>query len=118
MTAISYNNLGRVLLLQGEHSEAHDLFRQAIAIASKTLPEDHWHTAGFRNNLGECLMRLERYEAAESELLASHSVLLATFGKRHARTQKVAAKLIQLYEVWIQPDRAAAWRSKLGESED
>ena len=117
-TAISYNNLGRALLLRGKHAEAHDLFRQAIAIAGKTLPRDHWHAAGFRSNLGECLMGLERYEAAENELLASHSVLLATFGSRHERTQKTAAKLIELYDVWIKPERAAAWRSKLEKSED
>ncbi len=117
-TAISYNNLGRALLFLGEHPEAHDLFQQAIAVASLTLPQDHWNLAGIRSNLGECLVGLGRYEAAERELLASHSVLLATFGSHHARTQKAAAKLIGLYGAWNKPEQAAAWRSKLEEREE
>ena len=45
-------------------------------------------------------------------------MMSATFGSGHERTRKAVAKLIALYDVWIEPERAAAWRSTLDESED
>ncbi len=55
----------------------------------------------------ECLSKLRRYEDAETLLLAIED-----------QTADVIRGLVELYEAWDKPDKAAQWRAKLPEPAD
>ena len=80
------NNLAMLLQRGGRVGEA-------AAIYQRLLPADHYLTAIFRNNYGDCLADLGRSAEAREQLEASHAVLLATFGEGHPRVTKSAIRL-------------------------
>ena len=61
---------------------------------------------------GVCLTGQQRYTEAETALLEAHDILTAAVGTEHAQTQKVIPNLVELYDVWGKPEKAAAWRGK------
>ncbi len=112
-TAISCNNLARVLMAQGKLDEATELCRQALETARRSLPPAHWHIATFQGNYGDCLAARKEFEAAELELLESHSLYRDALGEDHELTREAARKLVDLYLAWGHPELAADWRRAL-----
>ncbi len=113
-TAISCNNLARVLMARGRLDEAAELFRQALEATRRSLPRTHWHIAVFQGNYGDCLVAKGEFEAAESELLESHSLYQDSLGDEHELTRQAVQKLFDLYVAWGHPELAMDWRSGLG----
>ncbi|MBS1791791.1 MAG: serine/threonine protein kinase [Acidobacteria bacterium] len=110
-TATSIYNLAAVYLDQGRYEEAERLGRQALEICLKTLNPEHWLVNRARSFLGDCLTRLKRYPEAEEQLLTGYAGLKVERGEQHALTRKTVSRLIELYEAWEKPDKAALYRN-------
>jgi tetratricopeptide (TPR) repeat protein len=111
--AISLNNLARLLGKKGDYAAAEPLIKEAVDIFQRSLPPGHWMIAQSRSNRGAFLMELKRYREAETELLAGYAGLKATQGEQHERTQSAINHLVELYQAWGKPDRAAHYRALL-----
>jgi len=116
--AITLNNLGGLLVNKGAHEEAEQSFREAIAVFKKTFPENHWQIANANSLLGGCLSNLRRYSQAEKLLGESHSIIKKQFGASHRRTIAALKRIIELYETWKKPDKAAEYLEILKENEN
>jgi len=116
--AITLNNLGGLLVNKGAHEEAEQSFREAIAVFKKTFPENHWQIANANSLLGGCLSKLRRYSQAEKLLVESHSIIKKQFGASHRRTIAALKRIIELYEAWKKPDKAAEYLEILKENEN
>jgi len=64
-----------------------------------------------RIDFGICLTRLERFEDAEEQLLRGYKKLI----QDSVSTERVVARLVQLYETWGKPEKAAEYRAILTE---
>lgn len=107
----SFNNIALLLYLKGQYGEAEKTQRQAIEIYLKSLKPDHWMIHRSRSNLGACLIKLKRYGEAEEQLLAGYGGLKAALGDQHAQSRKAADHLIELYQSWRKPEKAALYRA-------
>ena len=91
----SYNNLAMLLQGAGKPEEARPLYEKLLAMCDAALPADHYVTAIFRNNYGECLGMLGEYDAALAALQASDRVLQSVFEEGSPRLiksrQRIAA---------------------------
>jgi serine/threonine-protein kinase len=114
--ASTLTSLGVVLTRAGSPEDGEPLLREALAIRQAALPEGHWLTANTASNLGGCLTALRRYEEAERLLVEGYTVLQAQRGDRDERTRQALRRLIDLYEGWGQPEKAATYRALWEES--
>ncbi len=87
------NNLAMLLMNNGEAEEAELLFAELLTMCEARLPAGHYYVALFRNNYGECLTKLGKFELAQEALDTSHPILEATFGADHARTLKSIGRI-------------------------
>ena len=87
------NNLAMLLMKRGQPAEAATHFARAIQRMVAKVGADHPYALIFRNNYGECLTKLGRYDEALKELQASHTGLVATFGAEHERVKKSLARI-------------------------
>ena len=107
----SLNNIGILLYLKGEYAEAEKAQHQAIETYLKSLKPDHWMIHRSRSHLGACLIKLKRYREAEEQLLAGYGGLKAALGNQHTQTQTAVSRLIELYESWGKPAKAAPYHA-------
>jgi tetratricopeptide (TPR) repeat protein len=115
-------DLGQDLLLRGRHAVAEPILREALVILEKKRPEG-LTTDLVRSAFGSVL--LERGQYAEAEPLVLRGYEGIKVGEKrlpplYARFHVAMAggRIIRLYEAWGRPDRAAEWRSKLGDLSD
>lgn len=97
-TLVAVSNLASLYQETGRFSEAEALMRETIAIGNSILPEDHWYMAAFRNNLGACLMKQERWEEAAVELEFAHAGFVQAFGADHSKSKHVKDLLGEIAE--------------------
>ncbi len=109
----SLSALTSLLITVGEHAEAERQAREAAVILRATLPEDHWRIRYAESMRGACLTALGRYEEAEPILMASYRSLKTQQGDGSPYVRKTLERLVDLYEAWGRPDRAAEYRSAL-----
>jgi tetratricopeptide (TPR) repeat protein len=116
-TAYTLGWLARNLLLQKRYGEAEPIAREALAICEKERPEDPQRFY-FVSILGDVLYGQENYTAAESYLLQGYegmkrreAGMLAIWKRRMA---EAGERVVRFYEVTDQPEKARAWREKLG----
>ena len=115
--ASALGNLAFLLSDQGAYEEAAKWHSESVAILEKTLDEGHWHTANAKAHYANCLTKLGRYQEAEELLLAAHPVFRSVMGEQNMRTQRAIRLLIELYEAWSKPEKAAEYRALLEETE-
>jgi uncharacterized protein HemY len=107
--------LGQNLTRQRKYGEAEALLRSALAIREKG-DRDDWGLFRSQAFLGECLAGQRRYAEAEPLLLEGYQGMLA-------RKERIAAPdryhldsarewIIQLYQAWGKPEKAAEWKKK------
>ena len=60
---------------------------------------------------GSYLVALERYQEAETYLLASYHLLYEVKGEQNPCTRDAARRAAALYEAWGREDEAAAYRA-------
>jgi len=112
-TLAALSNLAGLLSAQGKPSEAEPLYQTVVRTAPRALPAGHWQIALYQGLYGQCLVRLQRYEQAEAELLQSYAGLVAALGASHERTLRAVERLVTLYEAWGRSEQAAEWQAKL-----
>ena len=64
-------------------------------------------------HMGRLLVGLARYAEAEQHLLAAQATSGRAPNGDGERTTRIVKLLIDLYEAWGRPDKAAKWRRKL-----
>jgi tetratricopeptide (TPR) repeat protein len=118
--AQSMNNLAQFLRNAGKCAEAEPLYREALDLARQSLPPGHYMLAMMRKNLGTCLMLLERFEEAETEIQACYEHLIQTPDAPPQYVTITIEALVALYDKWAAADpqsgaaeKAAEWREKL-----
>ncbi|MCS6804680.1 MAG: serine/threonine-protein kinase [Acidobacteriota bacterium] len=111
--ATSLVGLGVLLTDKGNPQAAEPLLRDGLNALRRTLPEDHWWIAQAESGLGACLVALRRYDEAEPLLVKSYATLKAQRGGRNRHTQQTLQRLIDLYEAWGKPGKAAQYRAHL-----
>ena len=105
------HNLARLLAERREFAEAEALYQEACALSDKRDGLNHWKSANLRSNYGNFLLDRGRYEEAEALLLGSYPVLRETLGPEHERTERNRERLVELYEAWGKPEKAAEYRA-------
>jgi serine/threonine protein kinase len=95
------------------YQEAADELKTVVAraLASPDLGPGHWHTAIHEQHYGNCLRRLQRYDDAQTQLLASYRALRGARGPGSAETKSVIADLVGLYRDWQKPDQQRPWEA-------
>jgi tetratricopeptide (TPR) repeat protein len=109
--------LGLDLLKQRKYAEAEPFVRECLKIRERSAP-DNLMTFNTRSLLGGSLLGQEKYAEAEPLLLAGYEGMKrreATIppGGR-VRLTEANERLVQLYEAWGKPEKAAVWRARLG----
>jgi len=111
--AITFTNLASLLQRKGDYAGAEPLYRQAIELNRKVFPENDWQIETIKSLLGGCLVAEHRYAAAEPLLLESYPIIKSTFGDSHNRTQVAARRIVDLYNSWGKPQKAAPYAAML-----
>jgi serine/threonine-protein kinase len=111
VVAASLLILGKSLLESGDVRGAEAALGEALAIRQATLPPGHWQTASAQSALGRCLAKERRFREAEPMLVDAFDRLRADRGPEHERTLDALQNVIDLYEAWGKPDKAAEYRT-------
>jgi len=109
-TAISANNLAEVLLKEHHYARAETLQRSTVqALTEKPLP-GNMNVGLAELNLGESLLRQNRYQEALAPLLAAYEVLNRGGAPYATRLDATRRYLAEAYEKLGQPNNAARFR--------
>ena len=109
--------LGRIFVHLKRYKNAEPLLREALTIRRmrRNFPGD-WKTAKTESVLGACLTGLGKYGEAEPYLLRGYPIIAKDKGSDHRRTIEAIQRVINLYEAWNKPDKAAKYRAILHEA--
>src|SRR5262249_38713560 len=111
----SMAELGQFMLKGRKYTEAEPLLRQCLAIREKQQP-DKWTTFSTKSLLGGSLLGQAKYADAEPLLLAGYEGMKQRAAKipLSGKPYQSAAleRIVQLYEAWGKPEKAAEWRAK------
>lgn len=108
-TAIALCNFARTLYLRGDLETSYVQFRTGVSILEEVHPENHQELAHNRAALGAVLSAKGWYEEAEKLLVQAHATLNSQLGHKHQRTREAARHLIDLYNAWNKPGKAALY---------
>jgi eukaryotic-like serine/threonine-protein kinase len=115
-TASTMANLADNLLKQRKFDQAEPLLRKVLTVREKELPS-HALVFNTRSMLGGCLMGQQKFAEAEPLLLQGLEGLKARESmippRGKFRLIEAAERIVQLYDAWGKPAKAAEWRVKL-----
>jgi tetratricopeptide (TPR) repeat protein len=120
-TLTCMNNLAVAYQKQGKSAEAEPLLVRALAGRCRILGEEHEETSYTKSLLGGSLLGQKKYAEAEPLLLAGYEGMkrreerIPPQGK--VRLTEAIERLVQLYEAWGKPEKAANWRARLGRTD-
>lgn len=114
-TLVTRLNMARTIFDQGNYANAEASVREVMAQWDAQYPA-HWITGLSHTVLARCLVKLERHEEAEPELLRAVDILLAAVGTENEHTRNAITELATLYDRLEKPEQAAAWRAKAASS--
>jgi tetratricopeptide (TPR) repeat protein/predicted Ser/Thr protein kinase len=112
-TLTSINNLAVLTARQGKNAEAAELFTRAFGLQRRLRGEEHPETLRSMSNLGVLYRNMGRYADAEPLLLKAEEARRRVLPEGHPDRRVTIEALVQLYERWDQPDKAAQWRRQL-----
>jgi tetratricopeptide (TPR) repeat protein len=116
-TLTAMNNLACRYRDQGKLAEAEPLHVKVVANRRRILGEGHRNTLISKRNLGKLYLTQGKLAEAEPLLLSSYEGMRTrdqTIPTRVERYLVPALKeIVQLYEAWGKPEKAAEWRAKL-----
>jgi eukaryotic-like serine/threonine-protein kinase len=108
--------LGLTLLKQEKFAEAEPLLGECLRIREAKIPDD-WSTFNTRSMLGGSLLGQKKFAEAEPLLVAAYEGLKAREVKipplAKVRLVEAGERVVQLYEFWGMPAKAAEWRVKV-----
>jgi eukaryotic-like serine/threonine-protein kinase len=123
LVAIYTINLASVHLARREAAAAEALLREGLRIRvllpgvvpsrRRLFAEDDWSLGATKSLVGGSLIALARYDQAEAVLLEAHRDLKAMPVPPHRDIAATITRLVELYDVWGRPDKAAMYRSQL-----
>ncbi|RMF81915.1 MAG: hypothetical protein D6744_06590 [Planctomycetota bacterium] len=109
-TLASVRNLASLLRQTGDTQAALELFQHALDGFARAMPENAVRIAIARFDVGDCLLRLQRYDEAEPLLLDAYDDLRDNPTVNPRWPQAVRKRLAELYESTNRPQQAAQWR--------
>jgi serine/threonine protein kinase/tetratricopeptide (TPR) repeat protein len=108
--------LSRSLLEQQRFADAEPLAREALTVLQHQEPE-LWTTFQAKSLLGGALLGQKKYADAEPLLCQGYEGMekreLKIPKRDKERLTQALERLVQLYDVWGKPDKAAHWRKSL-----
>jgi tetratricopeptide (TPR) repeat protein len=108
--------LGHLQLREQKYAEAESTLRDALKGYEKAMPES-WERYNCRSMLGGSLAGQKKYAEAEPHILSGYGGMIerqAAIPLESRRALSEAGeRIMQLYENWKKPEKAAAWRQKL-----
>jgi serine/threonine protein kinase/tetratricopeptide (TPR) repeat protein len=111
--------LAEVQLQVQKYADAEQLLREAVGATEKTSP-DPWNRSYFQTLLGTSLTGQQRFVEAEPLLLSGREGMVqraASAASVSASNMRLIAsagqRIVELYESWGKPEKAAEWRQKL-----
>jgi tetratricopeptide (TPR) repeat protein len=114
-TMASAADLALVYLSQGKFAASEPLAREALEFDRKKQPED-WQRFRAESLLGASLAGQKKYAEAEPLLLEGYQGMVARKGRIGVpdwyHLDRAREWLVQLYEAWGKPAKAAEWRKK------
>ena len=97
-------------------TEAEPVLRECLVFREKAASGD-WQTFDTQSLLGGSLLEQKRYAEAEAYLVTGYEGMKqrqnSIPSQDEGRLKEAADRVVQLYEAWGKPDRAAEWRQKL-----
>jgi eukaryotic-like serine/threonine-protein kinase len=123
LVAIYTINLGALQLARNEPAAAEAWLREGLRVRllapgivpsrRRTFVEDDWSIAATKSLLGAALVALGRYDEAEDALLDAHRDLASMPAPARRDLNVTLNRLVELYDAWQKPDRAAFYRAQL-----
>lgn len=107
------HSLANLLALQKRCDEAEPYYRNALDALRRNEGRDHPEVMVLTYALATSLIRQNKFEAAEIQLLTGYSSLKKRFGPGDLRTGQAMNYLISLYDRWGKPEKAVEWRTRL-----
>jgi serine/threonine protein kinase/Tfp pilus assembly protein PilF len=124
LVAIYTINLASLSLTRKQPAAAESLLREGLRIRTlaprlvpsrrRTFSEDDWSIGATKSLLGASLVALARYDEAEAVLLDARRDLDALPRPHGREIRATITRLVELYDAWGKPDRAAAYRALSG----
>lgn len=116
VTANALVSLGRMRLRQQRYSDATPLLREALAVREQKTP-NAWGRYNAQSLLGAALAGQAQYTEAEPLLVAAHQGLIEQRANipqaNRSILDEAGERIIQMYQAWGRPEKAAEWREKL-----
>lgn len=115
-TLATMTSLGEIRFLQKQYNSAEPLLREALTAYEKTAP-DTWQRYRCQGLLGASVAGQAKYADAEPQLISGYQGMLqreatVPFEDR-PKVEQAGERIVQLYESWGKPEKAAEWRAKL-----
>ncbi len=117
-TLATMNKLAMLYADTNRPEEAESLFKEAADGARSSLPTGDRRVGLYLLDYGRFLAKHHRFHDAEVALLESHTHLKEGLGARHEQTIKAIRSIVDLYEAWEGPEKAAEWRATLGDAQE
>jgi tetratricopeptide (TPR) repeat protein len=109
--------LGLNLLKQRKYADAEPVLRECLKVREQNQPDD-WTTFSTKSLLGGALLGQGRYAEAAPLITQGYEGMKARAARipppGQPRLCEAAGRVIQLYEAWGQPEKAAARKARLG----
>jgi hypothetical protein len=112
---ISAADLALAYVSQGKFADSEPLAREAVEMDRKKVPDD-WQRFRAESLLGASLAGQKKYAEAEPLLLEGYQGMaarkdrMAMLDRYHM--DRARGWIVELYEVWGKPEKAAEWRQK------
>ena len=98
---------------RGDYGRAEKYYREAVEVNRKALGEKNMWTVLAVIDLGGALIKLKRFDEAESLLIDSYTYMRGKLKTQSVNMQKAIESLVNLYETWNKPDKADEYRAFL-----
>jgi serine/threonine protein kinase/tetratricopeptide (TPR) repeat protein len=109
-------DLGLTHLKAGAPGKAEPLFREALRVYDKEMPDD-WRRFEIRSQLGEALATQKHFAEAEPLLLEGYEGMIArrkdVTVDAWPRRPDPGRRVVRLYDEWGKPEKAAEWRERI-----
>ena len=104
--------LGHTLIPGGRAAQAEAPLSESVAIYESSLGEEDYRTIRARATLGSSFTARRLYAEAEQLLVASYDLLSSVHPDRPSQLEGTSELLVELYEAWGKPDRAAEFGNR------
>jgi len=108
-------DLALAYVSEGKFAEGEPLAREALEFNRKNQPDD-WQKFNAESLLGESFAGRKKYAEAEPLLVEGYQGILARKDRvavpDRYHLQGAHEWVIQLYQAWGKPEKAAEWRNK------